>query len=206
VVEHDPLSRNFPAPTATVLKTVTHKHYGPVLDQGKVGSCTGNATVDALMTAPMYVKGRDLTEVDAQHLYSVATTFDDIPGTWPPDDTGSSGLAVAKAAKYKGYISAYSHAFGLDHALAAAVLAPVIVGINWYEGFFTPAANGFVTVSGTVQGGHEIALIGVNVKSKYVTFINSWGDSWGKKGKFYMTFDTFSRLLSEEGDVTVLTR
>jgi hypothetical protein len=80
----------------------------------------------ALMTEPLWRKGRKLDEVQARILYGMATKLDGLPGTFPPDDTGSSGLGVAKAAKALGYISAYHHAFGLEHALAALTLGPVI--------------------------------------------------------------------------------
>ena len=135
-----------------------------------------------------------------------ATRLDSTPGSYPPDDTGSSGLAVAKAAKGEGLISSYAHAFGIDHALAALMAGPVICGTNWYEGMFTPDPKGLVTISGALAGGHEWALVGVNVTTRILTSLNSWGSSWGDKGKFYMSWATFTRLLAQQGDVTVPSR
>ena len=201
-VEHDPRSFAFPAPSTAPLKSITHKHFGAVLDQGQVGSCTGNAMAQALNTAPLH-KGVFYTEADALRLYSEATKLDSAPGSYPPDDTGSSGLAVAKAAKAEGLIGSYTHAFGLDHALAAVMAGPVICGTNWYDGMFTPGAHGLVTISGAVAGGHEWALIGVDVPNRLVVCLNSWGAAWGDKGRFRLSWDTFSRLLDEQGDVTV---
>jgi hypothetical protein len=206
-VNHDPRSLNFPAATAAVVKSVLHTHKGPVLDQGQVGSCTGNATVDALMTLPLWVKGRALTETDALRIYSEATKLDNAPGWYnlatKKVDTGSDGLSAMKAAKNEGLISGYTHAFGFDHAVAALQLTPVICGINWYEGMFTPDSKGFVSISGKIAGGHEICLLGVNLAGQYLTFLNSWGSGWGLKGKFKMTFATFTQLLAEQGDCTV---
>ena len=31
----------------------------------------------------------------------------------------------------------------------------------------------------------------------------SWGPDWGKRGTFWLSFDTLGRLLDEAGDVTV---
>jgi hypothetical protein len=200
-VNHDPLSRNFPAPTVVVPKTVLHTHYGAVLDQGNIGACTGNAMVDALMTAPLRIKGTVLTEADALRIYSAATYIDGDSQHYPPDDTGSDGLSVAKIAQREGRITKYVHAFGLDHGVAALPDGPAIVGINWYADMFNPDSKGFVRPTGDLQGGHEIEWLGANVKTRVCTFLNSWGSSWAKKGKFYMTFDDFSTLLSQQGDI-----
>ena len=65
---------------------------------------------------------------------------------------------VWKAAKQLGLISSYRHAFGVEHALEALVLRPVITGIRWYTSFDTPDSNGLVEIASgaTVRGGHEI--------------------------------------------------
>jgi C1A family cysteine protease len=202
-LQHDPRSRNFPAAQSSQVVTKRHHHHGPVLDQGDLGSCTGNAVLQALMTSPDWSKARSFTEQDALDVYSLATTLDDVQGSYPPDDTGSTGLAVCKAAQQKGYITSYSHAFGLDQTLAALVLTPVIVGVNWYEGFDNPDVHGFVSISGSVRGGHEFALVGLNADERVVIALNSWGHSWGRNGFFVFSFDDLGRLLSADGDATV---
>jgi hypothetical protein len=180
-----------------------HRHYGAVLNQGNVGSCTGNAMAQALMTAPLRKVGRTLKEADAVSIYSDATKIDGSPGTYPPNDTGSSGLAVAKVAKTRGLISAYTHAFGVDHAIGALQLAPFLFGTNWYQDMFTPDANGFVHPGGAVAGGHEILCIGDT--GEHLVFLNSWGARWGVKGKFYLSYADFAQLVAEQGDVVVPT-
>ena len=124
-----------------------------VLDQGALGSCTGNATVDALGCSPYYetlTMGQQqgsLNEALAVKIYSLATTLDNYPGSYPPEDTGSDGLSAAKAAQQSGYISGYTHALSLNDALSALVLGPVIVGIDWYEGFDNPDTTGLIEIS-----------------------------------------------------------
>lgn len=199
---HDPKSRNFAAPAATVT-TKSWQHYGGVLDQGQLGSCTGNAMAQALNTKPLHrAYSAYLTEADAVALYSLATTLDPFPGAYPPEDTGSDGLSVAKAARQQGRIGSYVHGFGLQHTLEALMAGPVLLGTPWYEGMFNPTTQGFVTISGRVAGGHEYLLLGVNAYQKYVTCLNSWGNGWGLRGMFRMTYATLSRLLSEDGDAT----
>jgi hypothetical protein len=207
LVEHDPRSRAFPFVELNdvPLCTVTHRRYGGVFDQGSLGSCTGNAAAGAINTVPVHKTGaRVLTEADAVDLYKLATVLDGFPGQYPPDDSGSSGLAVAKAAKQKGLISGYEHAFGIDQAMQALMFYPVITGVNWYEGFDHPSSTGRVEISGQIRGGHEFEVRGYHAPSKTVGCWNSWGADWGDKGKFRMSVATWARLLEEQGDVTVL--
>ena len=202
IVEHDPKSRFYQAAMAVAPRSVLWGHHAPVLDQGNVGSCTGNALAQAL-NCDYFAKCRShyLTENDALTLYSAATQIDDVPGIYPPDDTGSSGLAVAKAGVKAGYLTGYKHAFGFAHFVAALQLQPVIVGTSWHEGMFTPDKSGLVRPTGPVAGGHEYLAIGVDYTLKSVTFLNSWGDKWGQHGRFHMTFGDFTALLADQGDV-----
>lgn len=105
-VEHDPRSRDYAyEATTTTLVAVTHKRHGSIFDQGQLGSCTGNAAAGAKNTEPMYHSGSAhiLYETGAVDIYSLATRLDGVTdGYYPPTDTGSSGLAVAKAMKQEG--------------------------------------------------------------------------------------------------------
>ena len=202
---HDPMSLQYPAERASALKTVLHQHNGPVLDQGQLGSCTGNAAAQALNTDPLMPHGRRLlTEQDAIGIYSWATAHDPYPGQYPPQDTGSSGLAVAKAAKHLGLITGYAHAFGLAHVLSTLVLRPLIVGTRWHQDMFTPDPDGTVHPTGAVVGGHEYLLLGLDVAQEFVYALNSWGTNWGVDGMFRIEWNDLSGLLSDSGDATVL--
>ena len=121
----------------------------------------------------------------------------------PPTDTGSSGLAVCKAGVQMGYLASYGHAFGFSHFTAALQLSPVIVGTSWTDSMMTPDKNGFVRPKGAAVGGHEYLAIGVDYEHKKLTFLNSWGAGWGDNGRFHMSFAAFSKLLADQGDVTV---
>lgn len=205
-VEHDPRSRDYPfeVVAATPLRKVLWRRYGRVLDQGQLGSCTGNAITGALNTSPLRKTGAiSLTEKDAVSIYEAATIVDGIPGQYPPDDTGSSGLAVCKVAKIRGLISGYRHAFTLAQALQALMVGPVITGVSWYEGFDTPDASGLVTISGQVRGGHEFEVLGYDPTTDLLTAVNSWGTLYGVSGRFHFTSKTWEVLLGQQGDVTV---
>jgi len=213
LVEHDERSRRYAFNAADVtLVSVHHERRVPVLDQGDLGSCTGNAMTGLLGTVPFFatlptgtLSASDVAadEKVAVALYSDATKLDAYPGTYPPTDTGSSGVGVAKAAKAKGWISGYQHTFNLNSALRALAVTPVIIGINWYEGFDSPHTTGELRVAGSIRGGHEVVLDQLDVEQKRVWLTNSWGTSFGLHGRAFFTWDTFSRLLSEQGDCTV---
>jgi hypothetical protein len=203
-VEHDPRSRDFSAKRAPKIISVQHQATGLPLDQGELGSCTANALCGALDSAPDFVGGTPLGEPDAVRLYKLETELEGKP--CPPNDPGGSGLMVCKAAKQLGLISSYKHAFGLQHALEALVLRPVITGIGWYSSFDTPdPTTGLVEIApgAAVRGGHEIVADGIDAENKLVWFWNSWGPHFGLGGRFCMAFDTWGRLLKERGDVTV---
>jgi hypothetical protein len=210
-VQHDPRSRNFAhlPPEKLVPKTVLWAHHAPILDQGEVGSCTGNALAQCLNadyfnpTLKKVNKGQPLLEHDAVTFYSLATRLDDQPGAYKPTDTGSSGLAVAKAGKQLGFLHSYRHAFSFTAFLSALQIQPVIVGTAFYEGMEDPAKDGLVKPSGQVVGGHEYAAIGADYAKQRVTFLNSWSKTWGVNGRFLMAFEDFHGLLADQGDVTI---
>lgn len=217
-VRHDPRSLDylFPAHTVDGLVSIRHERKIPVLDQGNLGSCTGNAAEGACGTSVLFdaipntvsakpTGDADKDETQAVALYSAATKLDSYRGTYPPNDTGSDGLSVAKAAKNAGLISGYTHCTDLDSALKALSQQPVITGASWYSGMDDPDSNGVAHVTGYIRGGHEFVLDELDVENKRVGFTNSWGTSWGNEGRAYISWDDFEHLLSEDGDVTVFT-
>ena len=204
-VDHDERSLQHHAARATTQHSVLWGHNAPVLDQGQISSCTGNATAQ-LINTDYFAASRPhgyLTEPDALQIYETATVLDSIPdNTYPPTDDGSSGLGAAKAGVQLGYFTAYKHSFGFDHFAATLQLQPVIVGTDWYTDMFTPDQRGYIKPSGTVEGGHEYLALGISWETKTLIFLNSWGDSWAHGGRFYMTFDDFTQLLGNQGDAT----
>lgn len=191
-----------------------HPTYGDVLNQ-TIGSCTGHSAAHALNTGPLraalVAKKLPLrTNADAMNYYHLATALDAWPGVWPPDDTGSSGLAVAKALKKLGLIKGYQWAFGVEGVLSAIAAGPLLVGTPWYENFFYPDKNGLITIGGRVAGGHEYLLSGYQIVNRtkmddnLFWCRNSWGIKWGKVGGFCMTVKTLETLLARDGDALKL--
>ena len=212
-VEHDPRSRDYAVEARSLgsLRSVRHRSHIGILDQGHLGSCTGNAATKCISFPGFWRKSKPVLSSDlaadeqlAIGVYSDATKIDGAPGVYPPTDTGSSGLAVAKVLQSRGLISSYQHAFSLEAALTAIASRPVIVGIAWHQDMFQPDSRGFVRPTGGIAGGHEFCVDQISVSGRYVGFSNSWGESWGIKGRARITWDDFGTLLADQGDVTVL--
>jgi hypothetical protein len=224
-LEHDPASKLFPVDMTGHLDTATFHSalWMPqfdAFDQGELGSCTGNAMGGLLMTGPFYetthkIAGRDITEEECLELYKHATLLDRIPGEYPPDDTGSSGLAVAKAAKRMGLIGAYRHAFSMRAVLKSLQAGPVLFGFGWYDSFDEPDTDSVVRVlpGAVVRGGHEVlthTLIiehlangDIDEENSYFVCRNSWGPEFGNLGDFKISLKTWRYLMKEYADVTV---
>lgn len=174
--------------------------HAPVLDQGKIGSCTGNAVTQLLNTDyAMKVSGRTsfLSEDDAVKVYTLATDIDAFPGSYPTVDNGSSGDAACEAAIQLGYLSGYQCvAPTILDLMAALRKQPLIVGSPWLDDMMTPDPSGLVTVSGEAADGHEYALLGFDVGLSEFTCLNSWSSAWGANGRFKVKFNDFITLLA----------
>jgi hypothetical protein len=209
-VLHDPRSRRFPVSAPDVpIASVHHERHAEVFDQGNLGSCTGNAAIGCMATSPFFatVDAHELAEYTLSEggavlVYSAATALDAYPGTYPPDDTGSDGLSVAKVLRNAGWISGYEHAFSLDQGLQALMSRPLIVGVNWFSEMFSPDVNGRVRPTGDLAGGHEFVWDSYDHVSGLCGFTNSWGPGWGESGRFFMLDTDFASLLAQDGDIT----
>lgn len=200
---------------STPLKNQNWERIIPILDQGQLGSCTGNAGTGLLGTEPFYDKVGNTAlgtgdldptacEKFAIQLYSDATKADPYPGTYPPTDSGSSGLAICQVLKTRGTIKSYNWAQTAHGFLQLLQWGPVMMGLSWYEAFFEPDNNGFIdsnqhwSTSG-LAGGHEVEVVEVeldttNVNNSVLTCCNSWTTSWGDAGRFRIRLSTYNAL------------
>lgn len=209
----DPRSRDYRVTTPQPVHSQSWTRTVKAFDQGNLGSCTGNGTEGALATQPLRQAGHRYSETQAVTIYKKATQLDGFDGTYPPDDTGSTVLAAMKAAQALGKITGYLWALGIDDALAGlANKGPLVVGVNWYEGFDNPDVDGNVSISGQVRGGHCFEIRSIllgptgGLDDTVLTAVNSWGTSWGVHGEFRFTARTLARLLEHDGEAAIPVR
>jgi len=219
-VEHDSRSKEprfvVRAMAKTKLKTTYWPTEAPGLDQGQVGSCTGNASAQ-LINCELWTQIREkilghgvfADEAYALKIYHENTVLDGYPGTYPPDDTGSSGLAAAKSLQKLGLASSYKHSLSVSELISGLQTGPCIVGTNWTKGMFNPDKNFYVKPTGTVDGGHEFWCVGCDLEKEELWFRQSWGASWGTEipnvcpsQAFRITIANFTKLLAAQGDAT----
>lgn len=227
------------AGTHQPLATAEHEPPCPVLDQSNLkaqgidvralfpgkrlryvdalGSCVGNATV-AHLTERLGMTRVGLApdspaagEVLAIRRYHRATECDeDLPDTYPRVDSGSSGLGSARACRVDGLISTYRHAVDAVGLLSLLQTGTAMVGMPWFEAWFTPDGLGFID-SGNwhlspIAGGHEVCATAVErlvlsatgVPDPDLTVLryrNSWGGGWGDHGSFRMRLSTHLLIL-----------
>jgi len=83
---------------------------------------------------------------------------------------------------------------------------PVTVGFTVYDSFMSDeiAVTGIMPVpqlSESQQGGHEVLCLGYDLPKQLALIQNSWGDSWGQRGYFWMPF---SVIASADTDLWVV--
>jgi len=191
-----------------------------VFDQGQLGSCTANAGVAAremLNKLPVtlsrlfqYYNERlienDITKDGGAQMRDIGnaiTTYGIcLESTCPYDITKfenkPSPQAYTEALAYK-IISYYSvpDLNGIKQVLALKQ-QPVLIGIDVYSSFesATVAKTGIVPLpkkSESMLGGHAICAVGYDDTKKWLICRNSWGETWGDKGYFYLPYTYVSK-------------
>lgn len=189
---------------------LTETYAVPVVDQGNLGSCTGNGIASALAYlqekegAPMVypsrlfiyynervMEGTVNSDAGAEIRDGIKSVVDlgYCPETdWPYDigvfSTRPSALAYSNA--LRGLVRTYQKvdvgAAALQQALASGY--PVVVGFTVYDSFYNHSDGtiNLPTVSDGIAGGHCVIVVGYDQTSRRFKFQNSWGTGWGTRG------------------------
>lgn len=211
---HDDASKEYDARRVTTLRrprSVVHESAVPPWDQGDIGQCTAEAALGLLMTEPFHRPEWNLNgtgpESDTVKFYREETRLDDshIPGSYEPDDTGSTGLWSMKVLQQRGLATSYHHIFSWTVLLSVLSDHPVSMGIAWFGSMFYPDSRGVVDFDSSIDepiGGHQICLVGQDLQREELIFRNSWGTDWGADGYGRLTFAKAKELLFEyQGDL-----
>lgn len=190
------------------IRSVHHEEFEPVFDQGNLGSCTANAALGTLVTAPFGKAGVAYTEADAVALYEAETKLDDsqIPGEYPPDDTGSTGPWSMMALERQKKIRSFVHTRSAHHALLLLNHGPISIGVTWYRSMFAveqlPSGQAAIRVdpNSEVAGGHQVCIVGNDTAAQMVDVRNSWGPGWGDNGHAWLPWADLRFLFAHGGD------
>ena len=205
---HDPASRGFPM-GATINKdawvTKSIRIYDPLINPNQChGECTGCANAMMHNSVGNRKKGEILGMEYAHKAYSGASAIDPWPGSWPPNDTGSSGLAAAKTAQVLGVGGEYRWIFGGADEVVQTVMSGRVVscGTWWHDGMMRHDEQRFIVPSGSRVGGHQYVVRGYN-KSLDAVLIRCW---WGVYRDVYLKRAHLNDLLLDGGDAHVQDR
>lgn len=202
ILNHDPRSLAFAAAIPVDRSNWRDKSirlYDPSRNPNQqVGCCTGCAKAMQL-NALGNTKPGVLGMASALALYGIATGIDPFPGTYPPDDTGSSGLASCKAAQQFLGAGRYEWEFrGADGVISQVMAGRVMsVGTRWDNNMFEQDEDGRIHPGGGEAGGHQYVIRGY-WKSRDWALGRCW---WGEDFRdFWIARTDLDDLLRDNGD------
>lgn len=204
LIDHDPANRQFPtrgflhAEDAPLVEKVHRRGYA--YDQGNYPHCVAFTAKGMLNTAPFSTfEPYDVrSRYSTTEFYNGAQERDEWPGV---DYDGTSGSGVLKYLTERGIIAEYRWAFGIDDFLRTlSHHGPLGVGAWWMSGMWDPDEKHLVSYEGSRDGGHQFEAIGIHPAVEEVEFMNSWGTTWGDRGRFRMKFDEVEKMLNDQGD------
>lgn len=176
-----------------------------VLDQGNTPECVGHAARKYLDAGPVINKGGP----DQHLLYQLAQMNDEWPGE---GYEGTSVRGVMKAMRQLGFCGYYQWAFDVETVVKHVLMTgPMVMGTDWHVDMFTPDRHNYVEPIGEVAGGHSWLIIGVDRYRRHPTTgaigaarcLNSWGDNWADKGRFWITLADLDKLIRADGEAAL---
>ena len=196
-----PTPTNTKTPTPTPTPQVTSKYWndnGWWGNQGSTPQCVGYAWAHWVEDGPVEHGGIPPI-IPPQIIYSEAQKIDEWPGE---NYNGTSVRAGVKYLQNTNKVLSYYWAYDVNTLIDTVFrLGPVVVGTYWYSGMFYPDSNGVIRISGGIAGGHAYVINGVDKTNQLFRIKNSWGQSWGKQGHAYISFNDMSRLISMNGEI-----
>lgn len=209
IIDHDPRNRNYPArgvlfaAEAPIVEKVWRR--GGAYDQGRTSTCVAQTAKGMLNTAPFsaFEPYRVRSRYSIEEFYEGAQDYDEWPGS---AYDGTSGRGVLRYLTVAKIVRSYRWCFGLDDLLRTlSYHGPVGVGAWWRSGMWHPDSKNLVRYEGSYDGGHQFEAFGVHPDVEEIEFMNSWGTTWGDRGRFRMKYADVEKMLKDNGDAHTFT-
>lgn len=190
------------------------RHYrpGPILDQGNTGTCVAHGWTTRINSAPI-MQQVSLTPYNFYRRIVAVDEFsqNDFEANAPDSQLqfGTSVRAGAKVSQELGYLKNYLWAESVEDIRSwhLAGFGGLVMGTVWTSGMFETDSDGFVRVTGGIEGGHCYATTGWNDqlrrggrRVRALRCQQSWGDGWGQKGRFWILEDDVEKLRADDGE------
>lgn len=157
------------------------------------------AELKFLNMPPAYVGGVDL---DTKMQVGLARNFGFVPvGFTDPTDGARAYFWVQQLSGYDWFDSVRLAIYQLYQKYGKVI--PVTIGVNWYDEWdHTP--NGILGMNGgTVLGGHDIEIAGIETYSldnvDYIVLAGTWGEGFGDQGIFRVPRSVFNKFFAGYG-------
>jgi C1A family cysteine protease len=87
----------------------------------------------------------------------------------------------------------------------------MVLGTSWHWNMFDPDSSGYLRLGGGNAGGHAYLAVAVNRNrinpdrsdGGSIRILNSWGESWGQKGRAWITMADMATLLEDDGEAAM---
>lgn len=204
----------------------------PILNQGRCGSCVAFATTNMLETQMNITRNTPFSpwKYSSQHLFSCggggcnkgwqpSSAVSYLKSSGVPDeacypyasgalgeDMSCSNTCSDSAARSEKILSYFSPTFfwvDIPTIKEALLKGPVMTTYTVYEDFYFYTGGVYQHTTGELLGGHAVTIIGWNDDEKAWIVANSWGDDWGEKGYFRISWSDDSGLGRNTWGVTV---
>jgi C1A family cysteine protease len=194
-----------------------NKKVKTILDQGNLGSCVSNSFAQAINMSVNsiwisrlmhYYCGRaiqetssmDDTGLDIRKAASIIAKYGAcLESVWPYNISNFNKLPSLTAFQKSKLFKLYKYSFVNQDIISLTTCLyntqrPIIFGIMVYSSFLSNivTTTGMVPIpdtnTETLEGGHCVVMIGYDNSTQLFTCVNSWGNTWGNKGFFYLPY------------------
>lgn len=163
------------------------------LDQKETPHCVGFSAASWGINSPT---NTEFANADGHRFYYECKVVEGQPG----EENGAYIRSIGKVLKANKHLEAYAFAPDINTIKYWLLYkGPIIAGTIWTEGMFTPDENNVIHPTGSSVGGHAY-LLNEWRADDYIGIQNSWGESWGKNGKAYISKEDFEVIFAQGGE------